>query len=159
MIRELLGFSEGILQDLHHHHKEVWRLINRIRDSSDPSLRGFMFDEMKAKIIADSQAEEEVLYTRLAEHDDEEARDFVEESREIRSRVEKLLERLGGHADTLSEAWREDLEKLRQVVKQHIDEDESVGFSCARRLFDKKELAEIGGEFKRRREMLIIAAH
>ena len=57
-----------------------------------------------------------------------------------------------------SEQWTAQLTVLRELVNHHVREEESTGFSCARREFDKEQLEKFGEQFRRQKEKLIAEA-
>ena len=79
MIKEMLGIAEGILQDLHNDHEEVASLLEAIADSEDGWERNSLFQQMRAKLLTHSHAEDEVLYRRLRTSEHETSRKFAEE--------------------------------------------------------------------------------
>jgi hypothetical protein len=57
-----------------------------------------------------------------------------------------------------SEQWTAQLTVLRELVNHHIKEEESTGFTGARREFDGDELAKLGDQFRRQKEKLMAEA-
>ena len=158
MIKEMLGVAEGILQDLHDDHEVVASLIDDIAGSEDGSERNRLFQEMRAKLLTHSHAEDEVLYRRLKASRHEASRKFAEEGEREHQLVEQQLQKMLAAEDKMTDAWMAQLTELQKLVDHHVDEEESTGFSCARDEFDKDELETMGTEFQRRKDELMVNA-
>lgn len=158
MIREMLGLAEGILQDLHNDHGEVASLIEEIMDSEDPAERDRLFQEMKRKLLAHSQAEQEVLYSRLQASSNQDSRAFAQEGTSEHQTVEQQLRKMTSGADKTGDHWSAELKVLQDLVDHHVDEEEGTGFDCARDDFTKEELERMAQLFQRRKEELMMRA-
>jgi hemerythrin superfamily protein len=158
MIKEMLGIAEGILQDLYDDHEEVASLLDAITDSEDQWERNSLFQEMRAKLLTHSHAEDEVLYRRLKGSQNEASRKFAEEGEREHELVEQQLQKMLAADDKISDLWMEQLTELQKLVDHHVDAEESTGFSCARNEFDKDELEAMGMEFQRRKDELMVNA-
>ena len=158
MIKEMLGLAEGILQDLHDDHEEVASLLEAIPDSDDQFERNSLFQQMRAKLLTHSHAEDEVLYRRLKASRHEASRKFAEEGEHEHRLVEQQLQKMLAAEDKMTDAWMAQLTELQKLVDHHVDEEESTGFSCARDEFDKDELETMGTEFQRRKDELMVNA-
>jgi len=158
MLKEMLGIAEGILQDLHDDHEIVASLIEGIADSEDQWERNSLFQEMRAKLLTHSHAEDEVLYRRLKASRHEASRKFAQEGEREHQLVEQQLQRMSAVDDKMTDAWTAQLTELQKLVDHHVDEEESTGFRCARDEFDKDELETMGTEFQRRKDELMVGA-
>jgi hemerythrin superfamily protein len=158
MIKEMLGIAEGILQDLHNDHEGVAFLLDAIADSEDQWERNSLFQEMRAKLLTHSHAEDEVLYRRLKASRHEASRKFAQAGEREHQLVEQQLQKMLAADDKMSDVWMEHLTELQKLVDHHVDEEESTGFSCARDEFDKDELETMGTVFQRRKDELMVEA-
>ena len=158
MIKEMLGIAEGILQDLHDDHEEVASLLEAIPDSDDQFERNSLFQQMRAKLLTHSHAEDEVLYRRLKASRHEASRKFAQEGEREHRLVEQQLQKMLAAENKMTDAWMAQLTELQKLVDHHVDEEESTGFSCARDEFDKDELETMGTEFQRRKDELMVNA-
>ena len=158
MIKEMLGLAEGILQDLHDDHEEVASLLEAITHSDDQFERNSLFQQMRAKLLTHSHAEDEVLYRRLKASRHEASRKFAEEGEREHQLVEQQLQKMLAAENKMTDAWMAQLTELQKLVDHHVDEEESTGFSCARDEFDKDELETMGTEFQRRKDELMVNA-
>src|SRR5215467_2744216 len=132
MLKEMLGIAEGILQDLHDDHEVVASLIEGIADSEDQWERNSLFQEMRAKLLTHSHAEDEVLYRRLKTSRHKASRKFAEEGEHEHQLVEQRLKKMFAADNKQSNAWTKQLTELQKLVEHHVDEEESTGFNCAR---------------------------
>jgi hemerythrin-like domain-containing protein len=158
MIKEMLGVAEGILQDLHDDHEVVASLIDDIAGSEDGSERNRLFQEMRAKLLTHSHAEDEVLYRRLKKSQHEASREFAKEGEREHRLVEQQLQKMLAAEDKMTDAWMAQLTELQKLIDHHVDKEESTGFRCARDEFDNDELETMGTEFQRRKDELMINA-
>ena len=158
MIKEMPGIAEGILQDLYDDHEEVASLLEAIADSEDGWERNSLFQQMRAKLLAHSHAEDEVLYRRLKASQHVTSRKFAEEGEREHQLVEQQLQKMLAADDKLSDAWMAQLSELQKLIDHYVEEEESAGFSCARDEFDKEELETMGTEYQRRKDELMVNA-
>ncbi len=60
--------------------------------------------------------------------------------------------------DPMSDAWAAELKVLEDLVEHHVDEEEGIGFGCARDEFETEEFEAMGEEFQHRKEGLMLSA-
>lgn len=154
MIREMLGIAEGILQDLHNDHSEVDTLLGNIMSSQDRAQRDRLFSEMKRKLLPHLEAEQEVLYQRLEMGKSEESRKFGHEGTSEHAMVEQQVQKISAMHDAMGDRWVAELKVLQDLIKHHVGEEESTGFSCARDEFAKEELEAMSEQFQTRKAQL-----
>jgi hemerythrin-like domain-containing protein len=140
---------------LHNDHSEVDSLMDRITESVDAAEREALFEEMKTKLLAHADAEQEVLYRPLEASQSESSRSFALEGVNEHQILEKQLQKLSAEGDKSSEQWTAELKVLRELVEHHVEEEESTGFSCARQNFDKDELEAMAQRFQIRKAQLM----
>jgi hemerythrin-like domain-containing protein len=158
MLKEWLGMAEGILQDLHQDHEEVSALLERLLKLESSAERTSLFKEMMSMLLAHSHAEQNVLYKKMEKSEDEKARSFALEGTNEHQIVEQQLQQMARARNKASEQWTAQLTVLRELVSHHIKEEESTGFTCARREFERDELAKLGEQFRRQKEKLMTEA-
>ena len=158
MLKELLGMPEGILKDLHQDHEEVSDLIGQMLKTEEAKERTAIFKEIMSKLLAHSHAEQNVLYRKFEKSDDEEARSFAYEGENEHKIVEQQLKQMSRGRNKASEQWTAQATVLRELVNHHVKEEESTGFSCARKEFDSDELEKLGEQFRRQKEKLLAEA-
>ena len=158
MLKEMLGMSQGILQDLHRDHEEVADLIERMLETEDGKERGAIFKQVKSQLLAHSQAEQTVLYRKMEKSDDEETRGFAYEGDNEHQIVEQQLQQMARARNKTSEQWTAQATVLRELVNHHVKEEEGTGFSCANKEFDAATLEKLGEQFRRQKEKLLVDA-
>src|SRR5215471_18396811 len=151
MSRETPDIARGILQDLHDDHNEVATLIDEIMDSEDRSEREELFAEMTAKLLAHARAEQEVFYRRLEASISEESQRFAHQGA-----IEHQMQKMSVATDKMTDRWTAELKVLEDLVSRHADEEEDVGFSCAREDFDEDQLEAVGRQFQQRKQQLLM---
>jgi hemerythrin-like domain-containing protein len=150
--------AEGILQDLHQDHLEVSSMIDNLIKIDDGSERNRLFKELMNMLRAHGHAEQNVLYKKMEKSEDEKARSFALEGTNEHQLVEHQLQQMSRARNKTSEQWTAQLTVLRELVNHHVKEEESTGFSSARREFDTEELSKLGEQFRRQKEKTSTAA-
>lgn len=158
MLKEMLGMAEGILQDLHQDHEEVSGLITQCLKTEGSAERNQLFKEIMSMLIAHSEAEQNVLYKKMQKSEDEKTRSFVFEGINEHQIVEQQLQQMSRARNKASEQWTAQLTVLKELVNHHVREEESTGFTCARREFDSEELEKMRDQFRRQKEKLMAEA-
>jgi len=158
MLKELFGMADGILQDLHQDHQEVSRLIDQLLKTEEASERTALFKEIMSMLLAHSHAEQAVLYRKLEKSDDEKARKFALEGDNEHQIVEQQLKQMSRARNKVGEQWTAQATVLRELVNHHVKEEESTGFTCSRREFDRETLEKLGEQFRRQKEKLLAEA-
>ena len=146
---------KGILNDLHEDHQEVSGLIDRMIETEDNKERGEIFKEVMSKLLAHSHAEENVLYKKMEKSDDEKSRGFAFEGANEHQLVEQQLQQMARARNKASEQWTAQATVLKELVRHHVQEEESTGFKCAQRDFDAETLEKMAEQFRRQKEKLL----
>src|SRR6187431_584532 len=135
--------SKGIFDLLKQDHREVDDLMKRIENAKDEETCMELFADMRTMLLAHSQAEDEVLYSRLEEV--EETESLVGEARDEHQEIEDLIEEMGEIED--EDEWMERFQDLKTSVQHHVKEEEGEMFARARKVLDSDDLARLGDEF------------
>jgi len=158
MLKEMLGMAEGILQDLYEDHREVAGMIDTLLKTTDGSERNRLFKEMMTKLVAHLEAEQRVLYKKMEKSEDEKTRKFAFEGTNEHQIAEQQLQQMAKARNKAGEQWTAQLTVLRELVNHHVEEEESTGWSCARKEFDREELDKMRDQFRRLKEKLMAEA-
>jgi len=150
--------AEGILQDLHNDHQEVSAMIETILNTEDGKERGSLFKELMTNLLAHAHAEQNVLYKKMEKTEDEEGRKFAFEGTNEHVLIENQLQLLAKGRNKASEQWTAQMTVLKELVQHHVGEEESTGFSRARKEFDKEQLEKMAEQFQRQKEKLMSEA-
>lgn len=135
-------------------HKEVSKLLDEVAETGDNAAksRATKFAQIKEKLIAHSEAEDEVFYSVLAEHD--ETRDIVLEGREEHNLVVQFLQELAQMPPD-SEDWTAKFKVFKENVEHHVEEEEGEMFEGARKVLSDDEAREIGEQFTQQKQSLL----
>ena len=149
---------EGILQDLHQDHEQVSEFIEKLLKTEASAERTPLFKDLMNMLLAHSHAEQNVLYKKMEKAGDEKARSFAFSGLNEHQIVEQQLQQMSRARNKASEQWTAQLKVLRELVNHHVREEESTGFTCARREFDVEQLEKLGEQFHRQKEKLMAEA-
>jgi hemerythrin superfamily protein len=147
--------SDGILQDLHQDHEAVSDLIEQLLKTESSTERTPLFKQLMGMLLAHAHAEQNVLYKKMEKSEDEKARSFAFEGTNEHQIVEQQLQQMSRARNKASEQWTAQLTVLKELVNHHVKEEESTGFSCARKDFDGEQLDKFGEQFRRQKEKLM----
>jgi hypothetical protein len=146
---------DGILQDLHRDHEAVSDLIEQLLKTESGTERTPLFKELMGMLLAHAHAEQNVLYKKMGKSEDEKARSFAFEGTNEHQIVEQQLQQMSRARNKTSEQWTAQLTVLKELVNHHVKEEESTGFSCARKEFEGEQLEKFGEQFRRQKEKLM----
>lgn len=143
---------QEILTYLHRDHEEFRGLVARLLKARDGNERAALFKNAMAKLIVHSHVEQKILYCRLQESADEQARRFAYEGENEHQLIEQQLRQMAHAPNKASEEWTAQAQVLSELVDHHVKEEEDTAFACARRLLDAALREKLGEEFRRAKE-------
>jgi hypothetical protein len=155
MLEGLLGSRPGLLQRLHEEHEEAASLLDQIIEADAPKHRTALFAELREKLTVHLRAESKVLYAKLAK--DSEARDFALEGDIEHDLAIQQLDELARARNKNGDEWLARVKVLKDLVQHHVEEEESEGWSHARKKFDEKELEKLDADFEREKKRMMPA--
>lgn len=125
-------------------HRKVEVLFREIEGSSDQTVANGIFEQLKADLTVHSIAEEETVYRTFDSFQDMKERlsDAEAEHEEIRSLLDDLSELSGDR-----EQFLEQLEDLKDLVRQHIDEEENETFNLIARHSSENQRIQMTQDF------------
>ena len=129
-------------------HKKVKGLFAETDDLSDRATTQLkrIGDQVCQELTVHAEIEETIFYPAVkerAQRGHKEERDLVLESYEEHSLVKKIIGDLEA-IDATDESYRPKLKVLREMVEQHVKEEERQLFPGARELLDENELTDLG---------------
>ena len=128
-------------------HDEVEDLFDQI-ESSEGREREPIARVLADKLAAHAMIEEKLFYPAVYDTDDEEEREryteAMDEHRAMKDLADELVEMAGD--DT---GFGAKLGNLRDLVEEHVAEEESVLFDAARAQLDERELESLGDEMEK----------
>jgi len=142
--------QETIIEHIRRDHRttdrEILELELRLHKHGDEDL-GPVFAPMKRELLGHMAAEEEILYPLLEKGD---GRHLVADARKEHGAIRKQLEGLAAGGTMERDEWSRRLHLLKQAIEHHVTEEEGQLLPAARRVFDDRELRELGARFERR---------
>lgn len=133
-------------------HKAVKALFAETEELSDRAKGQLkrLGDHICAELTVHAQIEEQIFYPAVKEragrnHRDE--RDLVLESVEEHALVKHVVSDLRG-LDAGDESYKPKLKVLKEIVEQHVKEEEREMFPGVRELMDEEELIELGQQLQ-----------
>lgn len=136
------------LNFLKHQHREVEALFKKAIGTQDAMERSETFKKIDRSLRVHSLIEEDIFYPELKRRAEKsEHRMEVAEAYEEHSLVKTSIEGLE-RMDPHQEQYEAKLHVLKNLVQQHVDEEEGSMFKLAHHLFTKEELEEMGNRLK-----------
>ncbi len=114
--------------------------------------RASLFLALKRKLGKHALAEEDVVYPLLHNEgqDAEASKELYDEHADMKILLFELEELLKSGAD-----WSTQVRSLRDLIQEHVNEEEQVVFPKLRQIFDQSQSSKVSGQI-RREEALIL---
>jgi hemerythrin-like domain-containing protein len=130
-------------------HREVDRIFELLREDVD--ARAITVRQLRALMLAHSEAEEAVVYTALKpemldQESDETDGDVIDEAFDEHAQMEQLIEDLAG-TDPASEEFESILMDVIDSVNHHVEEEEQELLPKLKEICTSDEMAQITQEF------------
>jgi hemerythrin superfamily protein len=122
-------------------HRDVTGLIGEIRAATDPTVRRDVTDMMISELVRHAVAEEMYVYPAMRKYlpDGEKS---VEHDVEEHKDIEKTLKRLES-ADVSSAEFARELDRLEELLADHVRDEEADQFPELRQRIPHDELVEL----------------
>jgi len=133
----------NIYDVLHDEHKYILDLLERLPRTRTENRRELV-SELVDAVTSHAQAEENVLYNRL--HEIPDLTEVILEAKEEHHVVTRSLEELVAMRSE-DERFTAKVKLIREMLQLHIDEEESIIFKGAQRVFDDDIAVNFAGEF------------
>jgi predicted DNA-binding protein len=132
-------------------HRKVKRLLNELESTTERGIktRSELFATIKGELTLHEIIEEEIFYPELKAHP--KAQDSVLEAFEEHHVVDVLMSELES-LDVSDETWGAKATVMKENIEHHIEEEEGEMFQQARRVFDTKELDDLGRRMEQRKQ-------
>lgn len=137
------------LELLQQDHKTVKELLRTAKETDDSKKQRQLFREIRTELETHARLEETIFYPAMAQH--EELKEMVLESIEEHKQVKTLLRDMGrlSSSKSSSEKFKAKLKVLNDNVEHHAEEEEEGKmFPQIRKLVDRAELEQLGGELE-----------
>jgi hemerythrin-like domain-containing protein len=131
-------------------HQKVKRLLSELESTTERGIktRTELFATIKGELTLHEVVEEEIFYPALKSHP--KAQDIVLEGYEEHHVVDLLMGELEA-LDVRDETWGAKAVVMKENIEHHIEEEEGEMFKQARRVFDRKELEDLGAQMEARK--------
>lgn len=153
--RKYVDEDQTIFEALSRDHRTVASILQQMEAEGVQDLeqaRG-LFDVLKNEVLSHSYAEDEVVYERLVEAEDEQLTDLIEEARQEHSAIEELLAEMEDMSPAADE-WMEKLRALREMIEHHVEEEEGEVFERAGELIHGDEQRALAHDFHAAKEQI-----
>ena len=131
-------------------HDKVKGLLSDLESTTERGVktREELFATIKGELTIHEVIEEEIFYPALKSHP--KAQDIVLEAYEEHHVVDLLMGELEA-LDVSDETWGAKAIVMKENIEHHIEEEEGEMFTQARRVFDRKELDDLGMQMAERK--------
>lgn len=128
-------------------HDTVKRIVQRLVDSTKRARksREVQVEQLKEALLPHMDAEESIFYPFIEEESDEPelALKAVEEHQVARNMLSDI------EATAVDDdRWHAKVLVMQEIVRHHIEEEESVVFDKAMELMDEEKAEQMGGQFE-----------
>ena len=136
--------EQGVFRTLVGEHRIVDGMLERLELGDDGGDRRSMVEELTRELLAHAKAEERTVYAVLEEHGGLAA--DIEEAFDEHGDIEQLLLALDPDAD--DHAFRRQITRLRDAVREHVREEEEEILQRAGRVIGLEESREMARAFQ-----------
>ena len=136
-----------IYDEIHLDHLKLIGLIDKLLnmpDHGDEQYRTNLIHDIRDEFLPHARAEERILYNAMQMRKVRAAllRSAFKQHREAEKQLRTLLIK-----DDIDADWRQPAENLRDILAQHIREEEMQLFPLARQIFSNEECSRMSGAF------------
>jgi len=135
-------------------HRQLAQLFEQVRQSSDYGERRDLFEEIRDRLEAHSDLEEEIFYPRFSRIS--ELSELMGESIEDHRLMREIIAELSATYDR--EDFNELLDELVDTVEDHVSEEEGEVFPRLLEMLGEREWKDLYERMIERREGLPAAA-
>jgi hypothetical protein len=142
-----MSLEADIYTQLKDDHTAVASVLRQLTatDATDTVQRQALLAELKHHLTRHSDAEHEVFYARLLQH--EHIRPLIRDGQHEHQRIETLLDELERMAPN-APLWGARLQTLKDTVEHHIHEEEGPIFAQAQHILTAQQAEELGRQFE-----------
>jgi hypothetical protein len=125
----------GVFKQLTREHGEVTALLERVKMTSDATVRRELFPKIRAELLSHEKGELAEVYPAFFKH--EELAGFAEIHKREADALERMIQRLSGIAYD-DPQWGALFTELANTVEHHASEEEDDFFPTASRVIGKE---------------------
>jgi len=134
----------GVFKELAKEHGEVSALLMRVKMTSDEQVRRELFPKIRSELLSHEKGELREVYPIFRQHP--ELQKFAADHDTEAQELERMLNELSA-IPVSDESWGSRFEKLVELVKQHVSEEENDYFPTAERVLGKDESERMDERF------------
>ena len=151
------GTDSDVIDVLTTDHVEFGELLELITITIDPEHRRELADQLIGELVRHSVAEEMYVYPAMRDHvpDGDEA---VEHDTQEHKELEKLMKQLEG-ADARNAEFLQIVDKIAEVLDDHIDDEENEQFPKLRAHIPAEKLVELKGKVETAKKLAPTRPH
>jgi hemerythrin-like domain-containing protein len=135
-----------ILDLLRADHRELKAQLGTILEAQGSKERAAHFKQFRTLLTAHSRAEEKVFYRRLKKSD--KGKGEALEGTVEHEVADRLVLDLSKNRHLEGDKWTARCTVLKELLEQHIEDEENEMFKTAQTRFDQGTLEKMGQEFK-----------
>lgn len=128
-------------------HKKVGLILKQIEktNSTHSDKREALFSKLQEEFSLHAKSEEKAVYTPLKTKD--KTHKMAMEAYEEHGLVEHLFNQLSGMSPA-DDTWTAKVAVLTELIKHHVEEEETILFRKMKTLCDSSELTQMARDFK-----------
>jgi hemerythrin superfamily protein len=132
----------GVFKTLMKEHGEVSGLLSRAQKNAEK--RADLWPQIRRELLSHERGELRVVYPVLREH--EETREFADQHEADAAKLESQINKIDGAAIE-STSWGEQFDRLVELVKEHVTDEESEFFPAAMDAIGDERANELDSQF------------
>ncbi len=131
-------------------HQKMRKLLGQLEGvGGSAKKRGELFATIKGELLVHEAIEEEIFYPELKGHP--KAKELVLEGYEEHHVVDQIMSELES-TPVEDETWAAKADVMKETLEHHMEEEEGEMFPTARKVFDERELDDLGSRMQTRKE-------
>jgi hemerythrin superfamily protein len=134
-------------------HRAVSGLFWAIQQTTNPSIRKSIFNEIRTQLDMHAEVEEEIFYPAVRNIYTSVAEQQVDEAKHEHQKITDLLHDVS-IIDPSSFSFMSKINELKQTVEHHVDEEENEMFPLAQHNMSSEELDHLGKQIHDRKVQL-----
>jgi iron-sulfur cluster repair protein YtfE (RIC family) len=135
-------------------HRMLLSTLDQMLEASTESVtrRASLYLALKRKLGKHALAEEDVVYPLLHNQgqDTEASKELYDEHADMKILLFELEELLKTGGD-----WSAQVRSLRDLIQEHVNEEEQVVFPKLRQIFDQDRAAKVSGQISREEALIL----
>jgi len=134
-------------------HRAVSGLFWALQQTTSPTIRKSIFNEIRNQLEMHSEVEEEIFYPAVRNIYTTAAEEQVEEANQEHQKIKDLLH-VASITDVNSFSFMSKVNELKAAVEHHVDEEENEMFPLAQDNMTTEELDHLGKQIHDRKVQL-----